>query len=93
MKRLSFAIVFSLAAVALFAYNDDLPWVYDTSSHPAETVAVGTASSASGVDARAYVALAAETTPSGDSLETRSWVSWLSEILELEHTGFMLIFR
>lgn len=93
MKRLSLVMVFSLAAVALFAYDDSLPWVYDTSSHPAETVAVGAASNASGVDARAYVALAAETTPSGASLETRSWASWLSEILQLEHIGIMLMFR
>ncbi|MBQ3288861.1 MAG: hypothetical protein IJH50_05565 [Kiritimatiellae bacterium] len=74
MKRLSLAMVFSLAAVALFAYDDSLPWFYDTSSHPAETVALGTVSNASGVDARAYVALARGSRTGGNA---EAWGSTL----------------
>ena len=93
MKRLLSVIVLSLTAVTLFAYDDNLAWLYDISSHPADVVAVGTASDASGVDARANVSMSLETTPAGDALESRGWFSWLSGLLKIERIGFLLNFR
>lgn len=93
MKRLISVVALSVTAVALFAYDDDLAWVYDTSGHPAETASAVTASDASGVDARASVSLTLDTTPAGGDLESRGWISWLSGILKVERIGFLLNFR
>ena len=93
MKRLLSVIALSVTAVTLFAYDDNLAWVYDTSGRPAETACAVTASDASGVDARANVSLTLETTPAGDALESRGWFAWLSGLLKVERIGLLLNFR
>lgn len=92
MKRT--AIVLAVVAVlgSASAYDDNLAWVYDTSGRPADAVSVQAADMSGGVDARANVAVALEASPSGATLESRGWTSWIGEILKLERLGAMLRF-
>lgn len=80
----------AMIAAPILAYDTNLAWVYDTSSRPVETVATGTASNASGVDAR--VSVTSESASPLVELEARPWfsigfVTWL----DLSPFGFMLL--